>query len=89
MDFTRDTLFRDDPTDFFKGSLLGPDGETMRVYAVDDNKVRSDIAKSVLSRVSFRAVSDPIPYCATGGSTLFAGDPTSISLLIVVLDTQS
>ena len=60
MDFIGDNVFRDDPADFFKGSLVGPDGKTMRIYAVDDKKVRGDIAKSALSRVSFRAVSDSL-----------------------------
>ena len=74
-DFTRDNNFRDDPTHFNEGSLVGPDGVHMQIAPVDDEKVRNDISESVLSRVCFTAVFDTLPCCAAGGSAISLGGP--------------
>ena len=75
IDFTRDNNFRDDPTHFNEGSLVGPDGVHMQIAPVDDEKVRNDISESVLSRVCFTAVFDNLPCCAAGGSAMSLGGP--------------
>ena len=73
MDFTRDNKFQDDPVSFDNGKLIGPDGSKMKDVSVDDNKVRDDISKSVLSRVTFTGNFDTRSCFVAGGSSLSLG----------------
>ena len=70
VDFSRDNRFIDDPTLSIDGVLMGPDGEGLRRFSVQDADVRNGVSESVNSTVTFSL----LPYSASAGTHLSSVD---------------